>query len=408
MTDESPFTIPVVLGWTISPAERLPTELGSLANTIETDVEAANRDVQNSRDYFDSEAGDAMRTRFDTDRRNALATVDAIDSMKAPIQAVASIFRSAKSTIVDTIRLIEASEYELFYTDDGQVLSKKSVMDWMNDSLLTGVTKAYAVERTRRAFQSALQGALNDIWTADLEYNAEINLVLEQLPNEVREALIATPSDPELARILEEYQVSASDTTVVFPSGALLDIIRTFKPDIEPKAMTQEEAQALIRLAGTPPEGVYNLKKFYDIQDEATLAAETAFPELDSTDNKKSLADGHSDAFRHMYWNARMTQEFGPEWTSTFASAHEMIGSNPAAREAMDLYNNEVGRNIGSQNMNAGSEELQQKVLEAINNNQAIVIQDTPGGGQIAFSNSVAPGTNAILPGADIPMPEGN
>lgn len=408
MTDETPFRISIVREWTISPAERLPTELGSLADTIETDVEAANRDVQNSRDYFDSAAGDAMRIRFETERRHALATVDAIDSMKAPIQQVASIFRTAKSTIIDTIRLIEASEYELFYTDDGQVLSKKSVMDWMDDSLLTGITKAYAVERTRRGFQSALQGALNDIWTADLEYNAKMNLVLEELPQEVRKALITTPSDPELARILQEYQVSASDTTVVFPSGALLDMIRTFKPDIEPKAMTQEEALALIRLAGTPPEGVYNLKKFYDIQDEATLAAETAFPNLSFDENKFSLADGHSDAFRHMYWNARMTQEFGPEWTSTFAGAHEMIGSNPAAREAMDLYNNEVGRSIGAQSMDASPEELQQKILAAINDNKAIVIQDTPDGGQIALSNTVIPGGNTILPGADIPMPKGN
>lgn len=408
MTDANPFTIPVVLEWTISPAERLPTELGSLAATIESDVEAANRDAQNSRDYFDSAAGDAMRTRFDTDRRNALATVDAIDSMKTPIQEVTSIFRTARTTIVDTVRSIEESEYQLFYTDDGQVLSRKSVMDWIDESVLTGLTKSLAVERTRRAYQAALKGALNDIWTADLEYNAKINMVLEELPEDVRKAMITMPSDPELARILQEYQVSASDTTVVFPSGTLLDVLRTHLPDIQPKAMTQEEANALIDLAKTPPDGPLNLFTFYAIQDEATEVANTAFPDLDRKQNDRSLSDGHSDAFRHMYWNARMTQEFGPEWTSTFASAHEMIGSNPAAREAMDLYNNELGRTIGSQNMDASPEELQQKVLQAINNNEAVVIQDTPDGGQLAFSNSVVPGTNTILPGADVPMPKGN
>lgn len=406
MTEANPFTVPVVLAWTISPAERLPTELGSLAGAIETDVEAANRDVQNSHDYFDSAAGDAMRTRFDTDRRNALATVDAIESMKTPIQEIAEIFRAAKATVVDTVRSIEESEYELFYTDDGQVLSRKSVMDWIDDSVLTGLTKSLSVERTRRAYQSALQGALDDIWTSDLAYNAKIGMVLEALPEAVREAMITMPSDPELARILQEYQVSASETTVVFPTGSLLEIIRIFKPDIEPKAMTAEEAQALILLAATPPEGTLNLKTFYAVQDEATEAAKTAFPDLDPDQNFLSLSDGHSDAFRHMYWNARMTQEFGPEWTSTFASAHEMIGSNPAAREAMDLYNNELGRTIGSQNSDASPEELQELVLQAINNNEAVVIQEVPDGGQIAFSNSVAPGANTILPGADIPMPE--
>src|SRR5690606_31042353 len=125
-------------------------------NTIETDIEAASRDVQNSRDYFDSEAGEAMRTRFEADRRNALATVDAIDALRDPIREIASIFRSASQTIQDTVRSIEESPYELFHTDDGQVFSRKSVMDWVDESVVTGLVKSLSVERTRRAYQAAL------------------------------------------------------------------------------------------------------------------------------------------------------------------------------------------------------------------------------------------------------------
>ncbi|WP_067652823.1 DUF6973 domain-containing protein [Nocardia harenae] len=404
MTDGSAITVTKVLNWNVSSGERLPTELDSLANTIETDVEAASRDVQNSRDYFDGEAGDALRTRFDTERRDALATVDAITSITAPIREVAGIFRSAKTAIVDTVREIEASDYELFYTEDGQVLSRKSVLEWMTGNLLTGLTQSLSVERTRSALQARLQGALNDIWTADLTYNAKLNMVLEGLPEAVREALIPIPSDPELARILRDYQVNASDTTVVFPSGTLLDMIRLYAPDFQPKAMTQEEAAALALLAAQPPDGPLNLKTFYAIQDEAQAVAETAFPELNETSTKVALADGHADAFRHMYWNARMTQEFGPEWTTTFTSAHEMVGSNPAAREAMDLYNNQLGREIGTQNMNATPEELQQKVREAIDSNRAVVIQSVPDGRQITFSNSAEPGNTATPPGADLPL----
>ncbi|WP_216911977.1 DUF6973 domain-containing protein [Nocardia noduli] len=407
MTDANPIRISTVLEWKLSAAQRLPTELSSLANIIETDVEAANREVQNSRDFFDSAAGDAMRSRFEVDRRNALATVDAVDSMAAPVREVASQFDTATATIRDTVRKIEASEYQLFYKDDGQVLSRKSLMDWIDDNVLTGLTKSLSVERTRRAYQSALQGALNDIWTADFLYNGKIGLVLENLPESVREALISIPTDPELARILRENQVAASDTTVVFPSGDLLDKIRMFAPEFEPRAMSKEEAAALVDLATSSVDGPFKLMEFYAIQDEAKTAAASAFPNLSEKENEQSLSDGHSDAFRHAYWNARMTQEFGPEWTSTFASAHEMNGSNPAAREAMDLYNNQLGRAIGAQNSDASPEELQQKVLEAINNNQAIVIQNSPDGGQIAFSNSVLPGKNAILPGGGIPMPGG-
>ncbi|WP_405177620.1 hypothetical protein OG225_25475 [Nocardia sp. NBC_01377] len=120
MTDANPIRISTVLEWKLSAAQRLPTELSSLASTIETDVEAANREVQNSRDFFDSAAGDAMRSRFEVDRRNALATVDAIDSMAAPVREVTSLFDTATATIKDTVRKIEASEYQLFYKDDGR------------------------------------------------------------------------------------------------------------------------------------------------------------------------------------------------------------------------------------------------------------------------------------------------
>ncbi|MBF6070833.1 hypothetical protein [Nocardia farcinica] len=92
MTDKNPITIDAVRNWNLSAGHRLAIELGSLANTIETDVEVANREVQQSRDYFDSEAGEAMRARYDADRRNALATVDALQAMTTPISEVATLF----------------------------------------------------------------------------------------------------------------------------------------------------------------------------------------------------------------------------------------------------------------------------------------------------------------------------
>ncbi|SLH96302.1 Uncharacterised protein [Mycobacteroides abscessus subsp. abscessus] len=163
--------------------------------------------------------------------------------MTTPISEVATLFDNAALTIKDTVRKIQESEYQLFYTDDGQVFSRKSVMDWVDDNPLTGLTRSLSVEKARRDFQAALQGALYDIWTADLEYNARIGQVLETLPESVRQALVPVPTDPDLARILRENQVDASDRTVIFPSGELLATLRAIMPDIQPKAMTQEEAQ---------------------------------------------------------------------------------------------------------------------------------------------------------------------
>ncbi|WUA05571.1 hypothetical protein OG225_25470 [Nocardia sp. NBC_01377] len=186
-------------------------------------------------------------------------------------------------------------------------------MDWIDDNVLTGLTKSLSVERTRRAYQSALQGTLNDIWTADFLYNGKIGLVLENLPESVREALISIPTDPELARILRENQVAASDTTVVFPSGDLLDKIRMFAPEFESRAMSKEEAAALVDLATSSVDGPFKLMEFYAIQDEAKTAAASAFPNLTPDDNERSLADGHSEAIRQRE----------RRWTSTTTSSGE-------------------------------------------------------------------------------------
>lgn len=113
--------------------------------------------------------------------------------------------------------------------------------------------------------------------------------------------------------------------------------------------------------------------------------------------------DGHVDAYRHTLWNARMTRKFGADWTREYATAHERMDGNPGPREAMDLYNNEVGRKIATDNPNASDADLQRLVREAVDRGDTVVIDRA---GQLAWSDrvalgdhgSVAPGT-AELPG---------
>ncbi|WP_040812493.1 DUF6973 domain-containing protein [Nocardia concava] len=59
--------------------------------------------------------------------------------------------------------------------------------------------------------------------------------------------------------------------------------------------------------------------------------------------NPDSKDEGHGDAARHAYWNARMTQEFGADWAKQYATAHESGGGNGPQREAMDLLNAKSG-----------------------------------------------------------------
>lgn len=107
---------------------------------------------------------------------------------------------------------------------------------------------------------------------------------------------------------------------------------------------------------------------FYQIKLEADAEAEKRFPEGGNIGN-------HRDAFRHTYWNALMTERFGEAWTREYATAHERKEVNKAADEAMDLYNNEVGRTLAAANPDSSSERLAEMAAETVRNGATVVIR---------------------------------
>ena len=247
--------------------------------------------------------------------------------------------------------------------------------------------------------QSAIRSALRKIQQTDEEGSEKIRRWLDELPDEVKRGVTAMPTDPELAKILTDYQAPLSeDGAELWPSGALLDAIRMADPDFQPYLMTEEEIRLLAQLA-IKPDGIAQVSEFFDIKAESEEAAQAAYPQ------NGALADGHGDAYRHAYWNALMTQKYGEDWTAEFGAAHEGIGGNTPAREAMDLYNNELGRKIATENPDASPEELAQIVRQKIDSGEAIVID---GDKQIAWSNQVEVGANRSPAAVDIPLPAGS
>ena len=93
--------------------------------------------------------------------------------------------------------------------------------------------------------------------------------------------------------------------------------------------------------------------------------------------------DGQQDAFRHALWNALNARDIGAKNAEPFATLHEN-GSNPAndpnsssydpVAIEMDLFNNQVGRNIGESNPDATDDEIATKVLEALNSGELKII----------------------------------
>ncbi|MFC6015423.1 DUF6973 domain-containing protein [Plantactinospora solaniradicis] len=190
----------------------------------------------------------------------------------------------------------------------------------------------------------------------------------------LRQEIYQAGKDPNARRpgatIMGEYQVADDPNKEMFP-GAPLSWFT------EQREVTASEAAILRELQDQ--HGALGLKKFQEIHDEAFAVADARFTSPDRNDDQ-------NDAFRHAYWNARLTQEFGEDWTNRFTSAHETLPGNPAAREAMDLYNNEVGRSVAVANPDTSPQELADKVQEAVQQGRTVVIG---GDGQLDYSDQV-------------------
>ncbi len=119
-----------------------------------------------------------------------------------------------------------------------------------------------------------------------------------------------------------------------------------------------------------------------ELANDALLWAQNNFP-------AGSLHNGVGDAARHAYWNCLMTRDpdLGEAFAEGLATAHEndnLAEGSPCIETAMDLINNEVGRELGSRQCNSSAEQCcENDVIEAVNNGELTIIEN----GQLAPSN---------------------
>lgn len=76
-----------------------------------------------------------------------------------------------------------------------------------------------------------------------------------------------------------------------------------------------------------------------------------------------NLQNDTADAFRHALWNVRMTHLLGPEKAKNFADAHEISEVNPDDQRMMDLYNNQIARNLAAANPGISDVELVRQAI---------------------------------------------
>lgn len=91
--------------------------------------------------------------------------------------------------------------------------------------------------------------------------------------------------------------------------------------------------------------------------------------------NTHEYHNDNADAFRHTLWNAYNAHDCGVSYAKQFADAHEKDNPNDALENQMDLFNNALGRTIGSRSYLGNSSQvsyaIRQAVLKAVKNGEA-------------------------------------
>ena len=281
---------------------------------------------------------------------------------------------------------------ELGHGDDIDEIRAQADALWYEASDLYG--RARKTEQDARSTAvTALGGARRGLpdFLAD---SAQARAVIAGTPG-LKDEVYQAARDPNARRpgasTLGLYQVEDDPGTRMYPDGATGWLAE--KLGKEPRELTESEAAILDELS------LAELQKFEDIHDEAFRVADAQYTSPDQNDDQ-------NDAFRHAYWNARLTQEFGEDWAHRYATAHETPPGNPAARFSIHLYNNELGRAVAVALLYASPAELARHIREAVESGRTVVLD---GDGNLAYSDQVRPedtgeATNETLPGH--PQPE--
>jgi len=204
-------------------------------------------------------------------------------------------------------------------------------------------------------------------------------------------------TNAELNNILHEYQVQddvvLTDWELPWPYSQVMDPV---------SQITQTEVDMLMDLALSPPNPVGDalaVRQFEQDHNDAFNDADARYPRNES--EELSINDNHNDAFRHAYWNALLTRDFGEKWAAQFATAHEGLPNSLPTREAMDLYNNQVGREIAAAHPLASPAQLADFIQQAISDGKLLVVDKS---GNLAWSNQVPVGQCGTAQPAD-PLP---
>ncbi|MGW5451574.1 WXG100 family type VII secretion target [Nocardia sp. NPDC003979] len=348
--------------WNFDSLTEQGNEWGRGAVAVTTEYNTVNQQLADSPGFWRGQAGDAMRVKGEEAKTSLSKVVTAFDNAQPAVTQIVHVLGFAKSSAVNAIKSAEDERYTV--AEDGAVSYSSDVVSWLatEKGKSLEVAKA-ALDQGQRQHEDAIKKALREAGDAAASAGDAIIKVFADVP---------IPLGADLEMILYTYQVNPDQQKMTkWPSEDFITWVNRFKPgsDVEQKDVTVSEAEMLNNLS------LMDQYKFYQISEDASDTAERLFPDRSVDDQYDgNFQDNHADAFRHAYWNAMLTEEFGAEWTEEYTTKHEGREDNRMSREAMDLYNNELGRRIATENPGLGPVGLQNKIIDAWNNGDGAVI----------------------------------
>ncbi|MGP3991790.1 DUF6973 domain-containing protein [Streptomyces sp. 3N207] len=314
------------------------------------------------------------------------------DDAKRQAKNIATLLTSAYHDLADRKKTLEsrvkaAQDDKMSVDGDGRVTLDTAKLN-EGERLARGhdPTYAEALDEEVAAWQSRIDKAVEAVNDADAAIKRTLMAAIEPPddraagthgfnPDKVEYVPPGTKKDAD--RILRDYQVDPDpDGLTLYPRHPELLVGPLFAKEVRKlqQSVTAREADMLDEL------GLSGLQDFQGVKDKAFNTADARFRPGDWNDN-------HNDAFRHAYWNSLMTKKYGAEWAKEYATTHETRPRNHREREAMDLYNNEVGRRIAQEHPDASEDELADLVEEAMRDGDLVVVDH--GGGRLAFTDQI-------------------
>lgn len=186
---------------------------------------------------------------------------------------------------------------------------------------------------------------------------------------------------PNLDQIMREYQVNDDDMREWLPTeGVIWNYHNPLdKADFDSELLTNREIELLKALSALETIAFWQIRRQADAMDGDNV--------------------GPGNAAKHAYWSALLSRRFGEKWAREFTTAHEGRPDSDL-HEAMDMYNNEVGRKIAKDNPNASEARLRALILDAIKRGELVVVD----GKRLNWSDRV-PLSDAFNPFPDSPVP---